>query len=285
METKPKIFISHATADHEIIRIIESKLKEKGLDPYLAERRHIGRPLIEKLRDELEDSSMFILVWTKNVEMNSKSIIAFETGMAWTNRLPIFILKQKAVHIDWFYEQITDYAEFDIDQPEKIGESIDKFDFNEYLNPIEFSFPVVLNKKGNSTNESVFRDDGLFLKRDFNDIIHFTIKNKTKRIIRDVRIDINFPKYLNISFNPGDTGDGVQKNEIFDIKCIDNHRTRLMMPALPSDEPWEFEQRIAVNKEQIKSLPDNQNIVIKIQGGDYPKRVVVYPTNIAETIY
>jgi len=271
----PKIFVSHASADKELNIKIEKHLKKKGLTPYLAERNSIGRPLINKLRNELEDSNMLLVVWPTNVESKSKPIIAFETGMAYTNRLPIFILKEDKSHLDWFYEQLTDYVDFNYCDTNSIYKQLDKFDFDNYRNPIKLYFPKENNSKKNSSNESVVQENGsLKFSKNFNEIIHFVIENTTKRIIRDIRVDIQFPDYCKIVFNEGGKGDGIQKNEQFDLRLLPDNMVRLMMLALPSDEKWFFELRIIIND---LNLIDQGSLLVKIQGGDYTRKELSIP--------
>ncbi len=274
----PKIFVSHATADKEIINRIESLLKKKGLFPYVAERNSIGLPLIEKLRNELEDSNMFLVVWTTNVERTSKPIIAFETGMAWANKLPIFILKEESSQLDWFYEQLTDYVDFSRCDNKSIDEQLDKFDFEHCRNPINFEFPKKNNSKGTSYNESVVQEDGsIRFSHNFNEIVHFIIENKINRIIRDIRVDIQFPEYCNILFNEGGLGDGVQKNEQFDMRLLPDNTVRLMILALPSSEQWEFELRVVIVENALSS---ERHIEVKVQGGDYTKKEFSIPIKV-----
>ncbi|MBE0660969.1 MAG: toll/interleukin-1 receptor domain-containing protein [Bacteroidales bacterium] len=275
---QPKIFVSHATADKEIVNRIEHLLKQKGLSPYLAERSSIGRHLIDKLRNELEDSNMFLVVWTTNVESNSKPIIAFETGMAWTNKLPIFILKEESSQLDWFYEQVTDYVTFNKCDAKSIDKQIGKLDFDQYRDPIYFKFPKENNSKGNSYNESVVQQDGgIRFSPNFNEIVHFIIENKINRIIRDIRVHIQFPDFCNIQFIEGGHGKGVQKNEQFDLRLLPGNTVRLMMPALPSDEKWEFELRVVIGE---KALSSEKDIKVKVQGGDYTKKEFSIPIKV-----
>src|SRR5665648_297185 len=80
-----KIFVSHSSEDNTngTIGKIGSILEEKGLSPYIAERNSIGTPLTGKLRQEMADSNMVLVVWTEKAKEKSSEIIAFETGMAW----------------------------------------------------------------------------------------------------------------------------------------------------------------------------------------------------------
>lgn len=272
-----KIFVSHSSEDGEFIKKIEASLKERGLTPYIAKRNAIGKPLTEKLKNEMADSNMVLVVWTKNAKEKSSEIIAFETGMAWLNQLPIFILKKNDVDIAWFYQQLTDYVKFENISDGDLEQQMDKFDFNQYKNPICFCFPKE-NPKQNSMNEKVVQDDGsICLRSSFNGIIHFVVGNHTEKIIRDIRVDVRFPLYLDISFNPGGLGDGVQRNEMFGMKKIASGHVRLMMLAMPSDEHWCFGVRIHVPDTPNKN---KDNINVTIQGGEYTKKKIIIPLKI-----
>jgi len=276
-----KIFVSHSGKDESIIKKIESILKQKDLSPYIAERKAIGRPLIDKIRQEMADSNMVLVVWTENAKERSNEIIAFETGMAWLDQLPIFILKHSKVDFNengWFYPQLTDYVEFENASDNDLKQKIDKFDFNQYKNPICFCFPKENTRKRNSINENVVKDDGsICLWPSFDGIIHFVVGNHTHKIIRDIRVDVQFPKYLDIYFNTGDSGDRVQRNEMFDMKEIAPGRVRLMMLAMPSDEHWSFEVKVRVRDE----LGKNDDVIdVIIQGGEYTKKKITIPLKI-----
>jgi len=279
IKIKPeKIFISHSGKDEGIIKQIGSVLKNKGLFPYIAERNSIGTPLTNKLKEEMADSNMALIVWTKNAKESSDEIIAFETGMAWINHLPIFILKDGRTDIPWFYKQLTDYIKIDSFSDKKlIQKKLDGFDFARYVNPICFCFPRKNNPKNTSLNEKVIQQDGTIrLWNKFQGIVHFSIGNHTNRIIRDIRIDIQFPLpgILNIVFNPGDLGDMVQRNEMFDMKQVSAGHIRVMMMALPSDEHWPFELNISAPETSSKI---EDFIYVKIQGGEYSKKVISIP--------
>ena len=275
-----KIFVSHSSEDNTngTIGKIGSILEEKGLSPYIAERNSIGTPLTGKLRQEMADSNMVLVVWTEKAKEKSSEIIAFETGMAWLNQLPIFILKEKNVKMDWFYPQLTDYVEFENTLNGDLKQQMDKFDFDQYKNPICFCFPKKNTPKKNSMNESIVQDDGsICLSPSFNGIIHFVVGNHTNKIIRDIRVDVQFPRYLDIYVNPGGQGDGVQRNEMFDMKKIAPGRIRLMMLAMPSDEHWSFEVRVCVPDRPSKK---DDVINVTIQGGEYTKKKISIPLKI-----
>ncbi len=277
LRIKPeKIFVSHSGEDKEIIEKIESVLQSINLLPYIAERRAIGIPLVNKLREEMADSNMTLIVWTKNAKEKSSEIIGFETGMAWINRLPIFILKDSQTDIKWFYEQLTDYVKIEDFSDEKLIQTkLDEFDFTRYKNPICFCFPRLKTPKGTSLNEKVVQPDGTIrLWSKFKEIVHFFIGNHTNRIIRDIRVDLLFPDCLKITFNPGDLSDGVQRNEMFEMKQVSAGRIRVMMMALPSDEHWSFEVNISAT-ETSSEIKDS--IFVKIQGGEYSKKEIIIP--------
>lgn len=270
-----KIFVSHSSIDKKFIEKIEAFLKKRGLSPYIAERNAIGKPLTDKLRKEMADSNMVLVVWTNNAKKNSSEIIAFETGMAWLNQLPIFILKEKESKMAWFYPQLTDYVEFKNTSNGDLEQKMNEFDFDQYKNPLCFCFPKADTLKQNSLNVKIVQDAGsIYLSPSFNGIIHFVVGNHTNKIIRDIRIDVQFPEYLGICFNPGDLGDGVQRNEMFDMKKIAPGRVRLMMLAMPSDEHWSFEVRVCVPDKPSKN---DDAIKVTIQGGEYTKKKITIP--------
>lgn len=277
-----KVFISHSGKDKEIVEsvadILKSRFKEIKCVPYIGERNTIGRPLTSKLREELLDSNSVLVVWTKNAKKISNEIIGFETGMAWASNIPVFVLKDKSIEITWFYRQITDYVEIENFEDENILEKkMSDFDFLRYHNPICFCFPKQDTTKRNSENEIVVWSDGsIHLWNEFNGIIHFITGNHTNRIIRDIRITIEFPEYIEIRFNPGGTG-AVQRNEMFDMKKLRKGVIRLMWVALPSDEHWSTELRLIIPKLE-KEI--SENVHIRIQGGEYSKKEIDVPLKI-----
>ena len=89
-----RIFFSHATKDSKITDLFTEAFKKynNNFELYKAERVLVGKPLIEKLKDEILNSNGIVVVWTKNTKKeNTRHIISFEIGMAYSLGLPIYL--------------------------------------------------------------------------------------------------------------------------------------------------------------------------------------------------
>jgi hypothetical protein len=67
LPSKPKAFLSHATADKAWVTWLAEHARALGVEPYLAEHDHqAGRPLSDKVVEAIESSTAVIVLLTRN---------------------------------------------------------------------------------------------------------------------------------------------------------------------------------------------------------------------------
>lgn len=264
-----RFFYSHASKDHEIAQIISEAFSrlDNRYEIYFAERELVGRPLIQKLKEELLNSNALLCAWTENTsKIETSQIISFELGMAFSLGLPIYILRFSKQGMPWFFDKVTDYTE--------VEEHSTDFIFNKLktMEPFSFNHPVEViipneplykysNQKSQSANYAVAtQEDRLNLYRDFNEIIHFKIINRRRKPEKDVRLIIKFPSNISISFNAGtlDGSSSIQRNEIFDMRQTERGLVRMYWPSLPL-EAFNFEIRL-----NVEAIPNNEENHIEL---------------------
>ena len=271
-----RFFYSHSSIDSEISQNVSEALKliDDKLQLYFAERTLVGRPLIEKLREEIINCNAILVGWTKNAHKKSSQIISFEIGMAYSLGLPIYFLKFKKSPTPWFFDKLTDYECLKNNTIKEIEKSLRKIEPFSFIHPIELLIPketffkYSLNNN-QSKNIDVVNDDGTIdIANGFNGIIHFDLINKRPKAEKNVRLIINFPEQIEIIFDPGslDQRSKVQRNEIFDMRQTSKGTVRMYWPSLPV-EKFRFEIRMKMenfvdNKiEYINCLVSSDSIV------------------------
>jgi len=107
-----KVFISHSTKDLHLVREIEERLDNYGIEPIIAEDiPQPGAELEEKFKALIRESTIFLAFLTQS-GVNSEWVIK-ETNYALSLDKPRILLKEKSVHIETPYEWIP----FSIDEP------------------------------------------------------------------------------------------------------------------------------------------------------------------------
>jgi len=61
------IFVSHSSADTELVGIIEEAFSEVGVNGYFSEFKMEGKAVPDKLRDAIRSSQAVVVLWTANV--------------------------------------------------------------------------------------------------------------------------------------------------------------------------------------------------------------------------
>lgn len=205
--TTPRFFYSHATKDIKLGNIIRDCLNSKGYDVYFAERNLIGKPLIEKLRDEMLSCNAVLVGWTKR--MSIKHIISFELGMAYSLGLPIFIilLERGNKGLPWFIDKITDYKRINSISPNDVMNAIDEMDPFSFTDPIDIIIPrnPGIQLPNSNRNQQVVNEDGsLSLWDDFNFTIRLSIINQISKPIKNLRYRFITSANLKMEVSPGD---------------------------------------------------------------------------------
>jgi len=271
-----RFFYSHASIDSGITSKVQEALFKinDNYQLYLAERGLVGRPLIEKLREEILNCNALLIGWTNSASKGSREIISFEIGMAHSLGLPIFILHFTKSEMPWFFDKLTDYISLRTNSLREIEKALLKIEPFSFLHPIELLIPKepfykYSSERNQSENVNVVNDDGsMQINTGFNGIIHFLLINNRLKPEKDVRLIIKFPSQLDIIFDPGSLEQTarVQRNEIFDMRQTPKGTVRMYWPSLPV-EKFRFEIRIKMEnfkesqKEVIDCFVSSENIV------------------------
>lgn len=112
-----KVFISHSTYDIHIVNILANYLNANGLHAYIADRdRQIGKPISQKIRDNINNSDYFLVLYTRNSK--DSAYVNQEIGL-WnnTNRAECIVpLVEKGINPKGLLLGL-EYIEYDPDNP------------------------------------------------------------------------------------------------------------------------------------------------------------------------
>lgn len=253
-----RFFYSHATSDNLLTEMVKYTLEQASgkYQVYVAERGIVGKPLIHKLREEILSSNAVLVVWTQNANKKATSqIVSFELGMAFSLGLPIYILLYGKPKLPWFFDKVTDYWHIPTVREGDIKLAISKIEPFTFCHPIDFSCPSEPYNKvrpgmNASSNVRIVRQDGtIVIPAGFDDILHFRVTNRRHRPERDVRLILQFPSQVKVTFNPGslETGAIVQRNDLFDMRQTGPGEVRLYWPSFPPQH-FTFELRLSTSE-------------------------------------
>ena len=263
-----RFFYSHSSADSDLMLKFQNAIRkindrymkeyniEKMYELYIAKRHYGGKPLINKLREEMLACNALILPWTRNTFLKKhNSIISFELGLAFSLKIPIFILVFSKHKKPWYFDKLTDYMDMETDNEEEIQETLLNMKFRELCNPIDVIFPKEEYSKENakiaSSNFDVINQDGcLELYRGFKGKLHYRIKNYRLRNEKNVRIKIKFcPRStfsIDADFGDIDGKSGTLRLDFFK-KIQGKNFFDIYWPAFPYSERI-FEMNIEVSQ-------------------------------------
>lgn len=281
-----RIFYSHASDDRRFTKYVKEIIeKEPGFNVYVAERSYVGKPVIQKLKDEMLNCNAMIVGWTKNAQKyQTSNIISFEIGMAYSLGIPIFIIRQERTKKPWFFDKITDYAKIKGITKKEIESVIAKFDKTTFLHPIEVEFPREKYLKYPPNNQSeninvIQKDKKIILKKNFKGILHYNIINNRHKPESSVRIILKFPKQLVIKVDQGKLEltsqisgrQFVQRNEMFyTILNTQDNSLRMIWETLPL-ETFTHEVHITLKsrsekfKDKIQCIAYSKNMTKRIK--------------------
>jgi hypothetical protein len=251
-----RFFYSHATSDDRLTALVTETLEGAPgrYQVYAAERRLVGKPLMEKLRDELLNCNAILVGWTTSASSESSEIISFEVGMAFSLGMPVYMLRCACLEMPWFFSNLTDYADLPTITRDDVKAALAKIEPLSFCHPVDLVFPPEQEPcKQQSVNPRVVRKDGTInLPAGFSDIVHFCVKNRRQHPERDVRLILAFPGYVTVKFDQGtrDGSSGVQRNEMFDMWQAPVGYVRLYWASMPLDPIPSFELRLSVHSEQ-----------------------------------
>lgn len=253
--TPERFFYSHASCDQQLALLVETALR-KGkypVDVYLAEHGLVGKPLVEKLRSERLNCNAVLVGWSPAAagRQETREIISFELGMAFSVGLPIYMLRVDHAEMPWFFDKLTDYAEIQQLTLESVNAALARIEPLSYYHPVELAFPHS-TRRGSRNAEVVAADGAMVLPLGFDDIVYFVVENRRHRPEHDVRISLSFPTGVDVSFNAGsrDGRSGVQRNEVFEMWQASAGVVRMWWPSMPAEDGYAFELRLRVRADQ-----------------------------------
>jgi hypothetical protein len=278
-----RFFYSHATRDEQLTAIVKDVLESRhdGLEVYVAERGIVGKPLVEKLREELLSCNAILVGWTARASKKSSAIISFELGMAFSVGLPIFLLRVRNAKMPWFFDKLTDYADVSTPTKAKVEAGVAMIEPLSFYHPVDLVFPRC--RRGASRNTQVVQEDGsIAVPIGFDGIVHFTVENRRHRPERNVRLTLGFPDGVDVRFDAGSRNgsSGVQRNEVFDMWQAPPGLVRLYWPSMPL-ETFAFELRLQVRSGQ---LPRRVNLECRVSSETLVgRRTRLIPFDIVDT--
>src|SRR5713101_82098 len=104
------IFVSHSSADKELVAVIQDAFGEIGVDGYFAEFKMEGKPVPEKLRDAMRGSRAVVVLWTRNVSdvQKTRDVVNAEIGEAHMAGKPVYVFREEGTEVPLLLSYITD---------------------------------------------------------------------------------------------------------------------------------------------------------------------------------
>ncbi len=108
------IFVSHSSADKDLIAPIQDALEELGVNGYFAEFTMQGRPIPEKLREAIRASTAVVVLWTRNVSdvQRTRDVVIAEMFEAHMAQKPVYMFHEEGTDVPMMISYITDYFTF-----------------------------------------------------------------------------------------------------------------------------------------------------------------------------
>ena len=172
------VFCSHASADTRLVDACRIAIEDMGFTHFFAEFEMEGRSLPEKIRDNIRDSRMVVVLWTRNVDNvgTTRDIVNAEIGAAHMASKPVYVFREENTELPLFVKNITDYRVFKSDEYAQVVDRLKK----------------VLVKLGKDedrkTEETVFdgiveveRDEAISLTLSKGDVVEGIMKEKNKQ--------------------------------------------------------------------------------------------------------
>lgn len=246
-----RFFYSHASSDGLMTSEVTKALQDGGAyEVYVAERRLAGKPLMHKLKEELLDCNAILVGWTQEANRKSTSeIVSFELGMAFSLGLPIYLMRFNKAKAPWFFDKLTDYTDLCAPTEVEVKAAIARIEPFSFYHPIDVECrPEIYTKKDPNVNASrnvdVVQPDGaISLPKGFDGILQFCVCNRRLRSERDVRLLLQFPDEIEVTFNAGqlDDRDGLSRNDVFYMWQRSHAAVEIHWPSLaPRDIVFEL---------------------------------------------
>lgn len=141
-----QIFIS-CKFDEEsraIARLLKSKLKRYKINAIISDNPS-SKSVAERIRIDIKESSALVAIVTENI-----SWVHNEIGMAYANKIPIYVLKNESVKSKGLIPYVTAYQQFNKESPKSVKESVTRISkslVNEVRFRDEFEATILENFK------------------------------------------------------------------------------------------------------------------------------------------
>lgn len=199
------VFCAHASADTELVSSCKSAIEDSKLTHFFAEFEMEGKPLPDKIRDNIRASRIVIVLWTRNVSdvARTRDIVNAETGEAHMASKPVYVFREEGTELPLFLSYITDYITY------KSGE------YQNMLAPLRRILGK-LGKDENSKSEEVLFDGVVEVEHD--EALPFTLSKGD--VVEGIMIEKNrqeFDCYImtekNYAKSCGDRTKGIVEKE------------------------------------------------------------------------
>jgi len=108
------VFCSHASADSMLVEACRIAIEDMSYSHFFAEFEMEGKSLPEKIRDNIRDSRIVVVLWTRNVDNvgTTRDIVNAEIGAAHMASKPVYVFREENTELPLFVKNITDYRVF-----------------------------------------------------------------------------------------------------------------------------------------------------------------------------
>ena len=117
------IFVSHSSADKDLMGVVREAFAETGVNGYFAEFKMEGKPVPDKLRDAIRSSQAVVVFWTRNVNdvPKTRDVVNAEIGEAHMAGKPVYVFREEGTEVPLMLSYITDYFTFSVTT---VGEAV-----------------------------------------------------------------------------------------------------------------------------------------------------------------
>lgn len=202
------VFCSHASADTELVSICRETIEAAGFTHFFAELEMEGKSLPDKIRDNIRNSKIVIVLWTRNVNdvPRTRDMVNTEIGQAHMASKSVYAFREKGAEVPLFLSNITDYSVFEPHAYHVVAERLEG----------------VLNKLKKENRTSMIEDlyDGIIEVENNEPLIFALSKGDIVEGVMKETDGYDFNCYImserNYAKSQGDREDGVPEREFLD---------------------------------------------------------------------
>lgn len=124
-----KVFISHSRHDNEIVKIVGTEIRDKGHNPFLAEKAISSERMEEKLFGNISSSNIVLVLWTENVaeKRETRDMVLWEIilGRYLDKRIIVFV--DKKLKASPVIDQLVVYNPLNFENKTEIKKAVREF--------------------------------------------------------------------------------------------------------------------------------------------------------------